>query len=215
MACTWTGFVLGPQMQLGDMTTTNTVVVGNNLPKSYPIAQPGTAHAGAEVYRANGCNACHTQMVRPQALGSDINHGWGARRSLAEDYLFEQPVMTGSVRIGPDLSNVGNKFDTNNVAGAYLRLYAPELITPKTVMPSYKFLFEKRKIGFFRSPDAVSLPDQVAPPPGYEIVPTDEAKALVSYMMNLTRTVICLKRRRRRFRATPCRQMLSPQLKPV
>jgi cytochrome c2 len=91
MACSWTGFVLGPQLQLGGLTQTNTVPVGDAVPLIYPLAQPGEAHQGAEIYRANGCAACHTQMVRPLDLGSDLHRGWGVRRSLAEDYLFSSP----------------------------------------------------------------------------------------------------------------------------
>jgi cytochrome c oxidase cbb3-type subunit 2 len=182
MACSWTGFVLGPQMQLGDLSQTNTVVVGNVLPQTYPLAQPGTAHAGAEVYRANGCAACHTQMVRPRDLGSDINRGWGVRRSVAADYLFEQPVMLGSQRIGPDLASVGSRPATN---GIYLRLYNPRLLNPKSVMPSYRFLFETRKIGFFQSSDALMLTGSDEPPAGYEVVPTPQARALAAYLLSL------------------------------
>jgi len=185
MACSWTGFVLAPQMQLGRMGQTNTVVQGDAPSLTYPLAQPGEAHAGAEIYRANGCAACHTQMVRPggpHGLGSDINRAWGARRSLAEDYLFEQPVMLGSQRIGPDLANFGRRSDTN---GIYLRLYDPQLITHGSVMPPYRYLFETRKIGFFPSTNALVLPEQDAPPQGYEVVPLPEARALAAYLMNL------------------------------
>jgi cytochrome c oxidase cbb3-type subunit 2 len=182
MACSWTGFVLAPQLQLGGLTQTNTVPIGDAVPQTYPLAQPGLAHAGAEIYRANGCAACHTEMVRPLNLGSDLHRGWGVRRSLAEDYLFQQPVMLGTQRIGPDLSNFGRLADTN---GIYLRLYDPRLITPGSVMPPYRFLFETRKIGLFPSRDAILLPDRDAPPPGYEIVPRPQARALASYLLNL------------------------------
>jgi cytochrome c oxidase cbb3-type subunit 2 len=191
MACTWTGFVLGPQLQLGGLAQTNTVVVGKDLSETYPVAQPGEAHAGAEIYRANGCAACHTQMVRPGDspgdvdLGSDIQRRWGKRRSTAEDYLFEQPVMLGSQRVGPDLANFGRLVDTNSNNGIYLRLYDPQLVTAHSVMPPYRFLFETRKIGLFPSTNALVLPDQDAPPAGYEIVPRPEARALAAYLANL------------------------------
>jgi cytochrome c oxidase cbb3-type subunit II len=182
MACSWTGFVLAPQLQLGDLTQTNTVAVGDAVPQLYPLAQPGQAHAGAEIYRANGCAACHTEMVRSLDLGSDLHRGWGLRRSLAEDYVFQRPVMLGSQRIGPDLANVGRLSDTN---GLFVRLYDPRLITPGSVMPPYRFLFETRKIGPFPSRDAIVLPEEDAPPPGYEIVPRPQARALVAYLLNL------------------------------
>jgi cytochrome c oxidase cbb3-type subunit 2 len=188
MACSWTGFVLGPQMQLGDISQTNTVPIGDTLPLTYPVAQPGEAHAGAEVYRANGCAACHTEMVRPNpavyavGFGSDIHRGWGARRSLAEDYLFEQPVMLGTQRIGPDLANFGRRAVTNYI---YVHLYNPRSITPGSLMPPYRFLFETRKIGLTRSEDALDLQGDDAPPPGYEVVPRRQAKALAQYLLNL------------------------------
>jgi cytochrome c oxidase cbb3-type subunit 2 len=185
MACSWLGFVLGPQLQLGGLVQTNTVVVGDALSQTYPVPEAGDAHQGAEVYRANGCACCHTEMVRPRSLGSDIAQSWGARRSLAEDYLFDQPVMLGSQRIGPDLANVGLRSDTN---GILARLYDPRRIISGSLMPSYRFLFETRKIGFFPSPDALVLPPPDAPPKGCEVVPRPQARALAAYLMSLRQT---------------------------
>jgi cytochrome c oxidase cbb3-type subunit II len=187
MACSWTGFVLAPQLQLGGLSQTNTVAVGDAVPVTYPLAQAGDAHAGAEIYRANGCAACHTEMVRPRELGSDILRGSGARRSVAEDYLFLQPVMLGTQRIGPDLANFGQPADTNGVFlhRIFLHLYDPRSITPGSVMPPYRFLFEAHKIGLFPSREAIDLPDKDAPPPGYEIIPRPEGRALASYLVSL------------------------------
>lgn len=181
MACSWTGFILAPQLQLGGLSQTNTVVLGDALSKTYPLPLPGDAHAGEEVYRANGCAACHTQVVRPRELGPDIPRNLGARRSLAEDYLFDRPVMLGSQRIGPDLANFARLADTN---GIYLRLYDPRLITRGSVMPPFRFLFEVHKVGFFPSPEALVLPDQDTPPAGYEIIPRPQARALAAYLLN-------------------------------
>ena len=52
-------------------------------------------------------------------------------------------------------------------------------------MAPYRFLFETRKIGGGPSPDALALRGGFAPPAGYEIVPKDQAKALVAYLGSL------------------------------
>jgi cytochrome c oxidase cbb3-type subunit II len=181
MACSWLGFVLGPQLQIGDMRPTTDIVVGGSG-QIYPNAEPGTAHQGAEIYRASGCVSCHTQQVRPRDLGSDINRGWGVRRSTGYDYLFDQPVLLGSQRVGPDLANAGKRMDA---AAVLLRLYEPRALTPGSIMPPYPFLFEKRKIQGLPSADALHLFTPFEPPPGYEIVPRPEARALAAYIMSL------------------------------
>ena len=83
MACSWLSFVMGPQLQIGDMRPTTNIVIGASG-QIYPNPEPGAAHQGAEVYRANGCVACHTQQVRPREMGSDLDRGWGTHtHSLA------------------------------------------------------------------------------------------------------------------------------------
>jgi cytochrome c oxidase cbb3-type subunit II len=177
MAASWLSFIMGPQLQMGDMQATTNIVVGG-LGQVYPHAAPGTFNQGAEVYRASGCAACHTQQVRPADLGSDIRRGWGVRRSTAYDYLYENPVMLGSMRVGPDLANAGRRMDAGTVL---LRLYDPRSVMPGSIMPSYAYMFEKRKIQGARSPDALPL-DTMS---GFEVVPNPEARALAAYVANL------------------------------
>ena len=50
-------------------------------------------------------------------------------------------------------------------------------------MPAYQFLYEKRRITGERSADALQLTGTDAPPSGWEVVPTYEAKCLVAYLM--------------------------------
>ena len=52
-------------------------------------------------------------------------------------------------------------------------------------MPPYRFLFEKRRIEKTRSPEALVLPPELAPEPGYEILPKPEATALAAYLVSL------------------------------
>ena len=253
LAGSWFGFVLTPQMQVGQLQLTNTVPPPG-IP--YPVARPGLAKEGIEVYRANGCAYCHSQQVGQSAtvcdvnlteagtnqpalvsallqlkpglseaqakqwltqlpktvlqgvkketaelavkslkvgeatvelwivpVGPDIARGWGKRRSVAEDFLYDYPVMLGAQRIGPDLANVGLRQPDSTW---HLRhLYAPRLEVKNSTMPPYRFLFETRRIERAPSPDALPLPGGLAPPSGYEIVPKPEAKALVGYLASL------------------------------
>ena len=253
ISASWFGLVLTPQIQIGRETqATNTV----NTAELYPIARPGLANEGAEVYRANGCVYCHSQQIgqsgtevnvvlsevgtNPVAVvealinakvgvtnanaaglsaglpktilhnvsignakkaakavrdagaesrvdvvpvGADIERGWGKRRSVAQDYIYDSPVMLGSQRVGPDLANVGARLP--DAKWQLLHLYAPRTVVPDSVMPSYKFLFEQRKINGQPSPDALPLEGDYAPPAGYEVVPRAEAKALVAYLLSL------------------------------
>ncbi len=116
-------------------------------------------------------------------VGPDIARGWGKRRTVAEDYLFDNPVLLGSQRIGPDLANIGVRQPDPNW---HLRhLYAPSTEVKGSSMPPYRFLFVKRKIQRQRSPDALTLPPELAVAPDHEIVPTAEANALVAYLLSL------------------------------
>jgi len=117
------------------------------------------------------------------ATGADISRGWGVRRSVAADYLYDYPVQLGSVRVGPDLADVGARL--GNTDWQLLHLYAPQSMTKNSAMPPFRFLFETKKIGDAPSPDALQLPKKFAPPAGYEVVPTDDAKNLVAYLLSL------------------------------
>ena len=70
----------------------------------------------------------------------------------------------------------------------YRHLYSPRSMTPDNVdstMPAYKFLYEKHPISGERSADALQLTGAEAPPPGWEVVPSYDAKCLVAYLMSL------------------------------
>jgi cytochrome c oxidase cbb3-type subunit 2 len=103
-------------------------------------------------------------------------------------------------RIGPDLANVGSKEWRNepaddtarppkrDAAWHFLHLYHPTSIVKVSNMPSYKNLFQVRKITGAPSLDALALPAEIAPPEGFEIVPKAEAKSLVAYLLSLNRS---------------------------
>jgi cytochrome c oxidase cbb3-type subunit II len=116
-------------------------------------------------------------------LGPDIKRGWGVRASVARDYLFDDTVMLGNQRIGPDLTNVGARMPDRHQL--LLHLYNPRSTAPGSMMPAYRFLFEEHRIGDAPSPDALKLEGDLAPKPGMEIVPKADALALVAYLQSL------------------------------
>jgi cbb3-type cytochrome oxidase cytochrome c subunit len=87
---------------------------------------------------------------------------------------------------------------TNAVAGAgkteplpysaawhHKHLYNPRSVASDSIMPAFRFLYERRRIGGERAADAVQVSGPDAQEEGWEIVPTYDAKCLVAYLMSL------------------------------
>lgn len=137
------------------------------------------AEAAMKVLEPTGATAALSVVP----VGPDIERGWGRRRTVARDYLFDYPVMLGTMRSGPDLANVGSRLPDPNW---HLRhFYAPRAEVEGSTMPPYRYLFDVRKIDGLPSTDALQLPPEFAPPAGFEVVPKPEAYALVAYMLSL------------------------------
>jgi cytochrome c oxidase cbb3-type subunit 2 len=64
----WTGFVLGPALQLG--REKQTTVLNSSDP--YPLQRTGDATLGLQVYRANGCAACHTEQIQQDGVACNV-----------------------------------------------------------------------------------------------------------------------------------------------
>lgn len=178
MASSWCALVLAPQLQLGrELPRLQPTEETGSI---YPSAHSGQAHQGLEIYRANGCAACHTRIVRG---GAGEIPRWGPRITVAADYLYDSTVIPGSQRIGPDLTNIGVR--QPDAAMHLLHLYSPQFTLPGSKMPPYKYLFEKRKLGRSASPNALKLTGLFAPEAGYEIVPKPGAVQLVAFLKSL------------------------------
>lgn len=174
----WLGFVAYPYLTFAGLQPNK----DPNTQEVAPPAKPGIAEQGYHVYASNGCIYCHSQFVRDKNEGSDIDREWGKRRTAARDYLYDRQVFLGTSRLGVDLTNVGVR--QTDPQWFYRYLYAAH---PESSMPAYKWLFRTQKIVGQPSVDAVKLDGADAPPPGYEVVPTEDGKALVDYLLSLKR----------------------------
>jgi cbb3-type cytochrome oxidase cytochrome c subunit len=287
-AFSWVGLTVIPNWQIGHLNPQSDEE-GTDI---YPMPQSGMVQWGARVYAANGCNYCHSEQVRAEYSGADIERKWGDRRSAPRDYIFERPVLLGKMRMGQDLANIGarapkeeespsptgsaspapqgaavssgavasakaaspppgtspspatapakspgaiaSKPPTNpgpaspppskspptaaaggtspaaaasppaagppwpeqtaglppmySAAWHHVHLYSPRSINLDSNMPSYRFLYQARRMSDARSSDALQLTGSDAPPEGWEIVPTYDAKCLVAYMMALNQS---------------------------
>ena len=200
--------VLVPQAQLGNLPPQFTEDEGK-FSDIYPL-QNASMEQGRIVYAREGCIQCHTQQVRDPQNGADIAKGWGVRRTVARDYIYDEPPFLGNTRIGPDLSNIGTaawrdelKGDTEapakrDAAWHYLHLYDAQLALAQigkgggresdSTQPPYRYLFDVKKISGQPAPDALKLIGELAPAPGYQVVPSYAAKSLVTYLLSLDRS---------------------------
>lgn len=178
-ASAWMGIVFFPAHDLGHLKP----VAADSSSPAFPKPYSGLELRGRQVYQADGCVYCHSQQIRGGEYNADLNRGWGPRRTVPQDYVNDDPVLLGTMRTGPDLVNIGARQPSDT--WHYKHLYKPQLVSPGSIMPPHPFLFETRKIVGQPSPEALDVPGVEK---GYEIVPSDDAKALVAYLKSLDRT---------------------------
>ncbi len=188
LAFSWVGLVLSSHLNLGNLQPSTSELEDGKLIEGepvYPIKLGGIAQTGKDVYIDQGCMYCHSQQIRAQGFGSDYERGWGNRQTVARDYIFQDRVLLGTMRTGPDLANVGSRLPSREWHMQHL--YQPRITSPGSIMPPYTYLFDVQKVEGRPSEDAIMIPEgsPYAPPAGYEVVPTDRAEALVAYLLSL------------------------------
>ncbi|HEX8913718.1 MAG TPA: cytochrome-c oxidase, cbb3-type subunit I [Humisphaera sp.] len=96
--------------------------------------------AGRDIYVAEGCYNCHSQMVRPM-LAETKRYG---EYSKPGEFVYDHPFQWGSRRIGPDLAREGGK---KSDLWHYQHFWAPGEVTQGSIMPPYKWL-SRQEIDF-------------------------------------------------------------------
>ena len=186
LALSWAGIVLGSHAQLGTLAP----FYDDNESASFPSRLPGVAARGQLVYADLGCASCHTQQVRRPDFGADQARGWGERQSVARDYIFQARPQLGASRVGPDLTNLAGRKPSPMDADDLLKVLYTGVLPGETTVthPAYKFLFEGHTIAGEPSDAALKLTGTLTPAAGTEIVPTERARSLASFLVSLNNT---------------------------
>ncbi len=89
--------------------------------------------SGRDVYIREGCNNCHSQMIRPfRAETERYGH-----YSVAGEFVYDHPFLWGSKRTGPDLARVGGRYSDD---WHRVHLTNPRDLVPESNMPAYSWL---------------------------------------------------------------------------
>lgn len=140
-----------------------TALVESNIPTIESV-KPYTPLevVGRDIYIAEGCNNCHSQMIRPFRSETE-RYG---EYSKAGEFVYDHPFLWGSKRTGPDLHRIGGKY----LDSWHLRhMYDPTLTSPGSLMPRYTWLL-KQEMNIASLPNKIKALRSIGVPyaPGYE-----------------------------------------------
>jgi len=123
-------------------------LVKSNIP-TITTVQPFTPLelVGRDLYIKEGCNSCHSQMVRP--FRQELER-YGEYSKPGET-IYEHPHLWGSKRTGPDLARVGGKYPH---LWHVRHMEDPRSTSPRSIMPPYRWMLEQEA-------DFESLPDKM------------------------------------------------------
>lgn len=94
---------------------------------------------GRDLYIKEGCNNCHSQMIRPfrdEVLRYDPGD---LEYSKAGEFVYDHPFLWGSKRTGPDLHRIGGKYLDS---WHYNHMLDPTSTSANSIMPPYPWLFD-------------------------------------------------------------------------
>lgn len=186
--------VLLPDNEIGSLNPVTPDWDGSQLSVTsvYPLDR---RFLGRGQYVADGCFYCHTQQVRDAQYGQDMVRGWGVRRTVARDYIYEDVPLLGAMRLGPDFANYSSASWRNepaddpkrpakrDAAWIYKHLFNPNSIVKEgSLCPPRKDLFDRVEIAGAPSPNAAHVDGK------YEWIPKAEARNLAAYLLGQDRS---------------------------
>jgi len=161
---------------------------GGTSPAASPAPQGGAPPAASPAAKQSPNPSPATQGASPGLAGSPATASSPATAAAASPGGVTAP-SSGSQTAGPPwpIQTIGEP-PMYSAAWHHVHLYSPRSINFDSNMPAYRFLYKKRRISDARSAEALQLTGSDAPPEGWEVVPTYDAKCLVAYMMALNQS---------------------------
>ena len=95
---------------------------------------------GRDLYIREGCNSCHSQMIRPFRDEVVRFNGKNGQYSKAGEFIYDRPFLWGSKRTGPDLHREGGK---NPSSWHYKHMLNPRVTSAGSIMPRYPWLIAR------------------------------------------------------------------------
>jgi cytochrome c oxidase cbb3-type subunit 2 len=138
----------------------------------------GIAQLGAKEYLSLGCVTCHTQQVRSEESGFDVERGWGKRPSVPRDYILQEEVLIGHNRVGPDLANVGLRDYSNE--WLHKHLFMPQMEVEGSICQPSPFLYKVSGEPSEKTIEAISADNKMI-----YIEPSIQASRIVAYLQSL------------------------------
>ncbi|MCB9202679.1 MAG: cytochrome-c oxidase, cbb3-type subunit I [Flavobacteriales bacterium] len=133
-----------------------TLMVKSNIPTISSV-KPYTPLEleGRDLYIREGCNACHSQMIRPfRDEVARFTGGWTAKEySKAGEFVYDRPFLWGSKRTGPDLAREGRK---NPSSWHFKHMLDPRSTSAGSIMPRYPWLIAN-KLDDSKTADKIEL----------------------------------------------------------
>ena len=140
---------------------------------------------GRDLYIREGCNTCHSQMIRPfRAETERYGH-----YSVAGESVYDHPFLWGSKRTGPDLARVGKRYSDD---WHVVHLMNPRDVVPESIMPGYPW-FATNQIDASMTPKKMEALRKVGVPYTDEDIAgaskivegKTEMQAIVAYLQGL------------------------------
>lgn len=141
---------------------------------------------GRDVYIREGCNVCHSQMIRPFRSETE-RYG---HYSVAGESVWEHPFLWGSKRTGPDLARVGGRYSDE---WHRVHLINPRQLVPESNMPGFPWLESnvldgeliQKKLKVFKNQFGVPYTDEQIVSAKKEVEGKTEMDAIIAYLQSL------------------------------
>ena len=117
-----------------------TIFVKDNVPTISSVKPYSPLELeGRDIYIREGCNSCHSQMIRPFRDEVVRFNGKNGQYSKAGEFIYDRPFLWGSKRTGPDLHREGG---ARPDSWHFKHMYNPRSTSAGSIMPRYPWLIE-------------------------------------------------------------------------